>query len=225
MIPLVGQALLEPDAIELLQQFDIPYPRHGLATTVDEAVELADMLGYPVVLKVVSLQVLHKSDVGGVRVDLCSRDDVRRAYQAILDDVTTSSPGASVSGMLVCRQAPDGLEVIVGALQDDMFGPTLMVGLGGVLTEVLDDVSLRLVPIEALDAKEMIRELRGYPLIAGTRGMPAVDEEALVRLLLAVSHMLEAHPGIRELDLNPVRVYEQGLLALDVRLIRDGEEE
>jgi len=220
-----GQAMLEPDGVKLLEQVGIPYPAHGVATSEDHAVEIADRLGYPVVAKVVSPDVLHKSDMGAVRVDLASPADVRLAYRAIVDDVTDRVPGASVSGMLICRQAPEGLEVIVGALQDAMFGPTLMVGMGGILTEVLNDVALRLVPIDALDAREMIGELRGYPLIAGTRGMPAVDEEALVQLLLAVSRLLESYPDILELDLNPVRVYEEGLLALDVRVIRDNEGE
>jgi acyl-CoA synthetase (NDP forming) len=219
------QAVLEPDAASVLQKHGIPYPQHGLATSAEDAVSLAGHLGYPVVLKLVSPDVLHKSDVGAVKVGLSSPEHVRKAFRSIVDEVATRTPEAEVRGILVCQQAPDGLELIVGALHDAMFGPTVMVGMGGILTEVLDDVSLRLAPIEEGDGREMIRELRGYPLIAGTRGRPALDEEALVQLLLSVSGLVAAHPDILELDLNPVRVYEQGLLVLDVRMIRGCTEE
>jgi acyl-CoA synthetase (NDP forming) len=216
-----GPAVMpEPEAIVLLRQYGIPYPDHGVAQSATEATEIAEGLGYPVVLKVVSPDVLHKSDAGGVVVGLQDGPAVVQAFDRIVRTVQAHHPGADIGEMLVCRQAPAGLEVIVGALQDAMFGPTLMCGLGGIFAEVLQDVAFRVLPIQAADAAEMVRETRGYPLVAGTRGQASCDMQALVDLLLAVSDMVCERPEIEELDLNPVRLYERGLMALDVRIMR-----
>ena len=125
-----------------------------------------------------------------------------------------------VQGIMVSKQVPAGLEVIVGALHDVMFGPTVMFGLGGIFTEVLKDVTFRVVPLEYRDAHEMVREIRGWSLLEGVRGQSGYDIEALVKLLLTVSRMITERPEIEELDLNPVRLFEQGLMALDVRILR-----
>jgi len=212
-------ALLEPQAIQLVEAHGIPYVRYGVAHSSEEAVRIAEQLGYPVVLKVVSSDVLHKSDAGGVEVGLKSAPDVRQAYQRILAAVVTHVAGAEIESMLVCEQAPPGLEVIVGALQDALFGSTIMFGLGGVFTEVLRDVSFRVAPLKKQDATEMIREIRGFPLLAGTRGHTACDLDALADLLLAVSEMVVSQPDIHELDLNPVRVYAEGVAVLDARVL------
>jgi acyl-CoA synthetase (NDP forming) len=211
--------LLEPEAIKLLQAYGIPYPDHGMAATSDEAVQIAERLGYPVVLKVVSPEVLHKSDVGGVLVGLTDARSVRQAYDQIRKSVTDHVPGADIRGVLVCRQAEPGLEVIVGALQDALFGPTLMFGLGGVLVEVLKDVSFRVTPLDRQDAEAMVKEIQGYPLLKGVRGQPGADIPALVDLLVNVSQMVTEHPEVHELDLNPVRVYDKGVLVLDARIL------
>ncbi len=211
--------VLEPEGIVLIEEYGIPYPEHGLAESAEEAVSIADRVGYPVVLKVVSPDVIHKSDAGGVALGLDSAAAVRDAYDRIIAAVARSVPAADVRGMLVCREAGAGTEVIVGGTQDEMFGPTLMFGLGGVFAEVLRDVSFRVVPVSRFDAEQLVREVRGFPLLAGARGEPPRDVAALVDLLLAVSRMMTEHPGVIELDLNPVRVYTRGLLALDVRLI------
>ena len=210
--------LLEPEAIQLVQTYGIPYPDHGVAHNADEAVEIADGLGYPVVLKIVSREVVHKSDAGGVMVGLDDADGVRSAHDEILRMVGDRVAGAKAQGMLVCRQAPAGLEVIIGGLKDALFGPTVMFGLGGVFVEVLKDISFRVAPLEQRDAKEMIREIQGYPLLAGTRGQGRCDINALGDLLVNVSQLMMERPDIRELDLNPVRVYDCGLMALDVRI-------
>jgi acyl-CoA synthetase (NDP forming) len=219
MSPKQSGALLEPQAIQILQSHGIPYVRHGLAHSADEAAEIAEQLGYPVVLKIVSPDVLHKSDAGGVALGLQTASDVRQAYDGVLAAVMAHTPGAEIQGMLVCEQAPSGLEVIVGALQDDLFGPTLMFGLGGVFTEVLQDVSFRVTPLERHDAVEMMEEIHSFPLLVGARGRPPCDLEALADLLLTVSEMVVGRPDIQELDLNPVRVYDTGLLVLDVRIL------
>ena len=215
-----SRVLLEPEAISLISAYGIPYPDHAVARSAKEAAEIADRLSYPVVLKIVSPDALHKSDVGGVVVGLEDARSTAEAYERVVASVRKRVPGADIQGVLVCRQAPDGLEVIVGALDDAMFGPTVMFGLGGIFTEVLKDVTFRIVPLERRDAKEMIREIRGHPLLEGARGQAGYDVEALVELLLAVSRIVTEQPGIEELDLNPVRLFEQGLMALDVRILK-----
>jgi acyl-CoA synthetase (NDP forming) len=211
--------MLEPQAITLLNEYGIPYPDHGYVQSAEEAVETAKHLGYPVVLKVVSPDVIHKSDVGGVAAEIEDDRSLTQVYMAMQASVRERVPGADVHGMLVCRQAPPGLEVIVGALKDAQFGPALMFGLGGVFAEVLKDTTFRIIPVQRLDAEEMVREIRGYPLLTGARGLSSRDIAALVDLLLAVSRMVSEHPEIEELDLNPVRLYEQGLMALDARIL------
>ena len=206
----------------MLHDYGIPYPKHAVAQSSEEATAIAQRLGYPVVLKVISPDVLHKSDVGGVVVGLESAADVVRAYAQILETVHHGVPGARIEGMLVCQHAPAGLEVIVGALQDEMFGPALMFGLGGVYAEVLNDISFRVIPVRRQDAEEMVREIQGYPLVGGTRGHPGLDGNALIDLLLSVSRMMTDRVEIQELDLNPVRLFEHGLLVLDARVMTCG---
>ncbi len=214
-----GRVLPEPEAAALLGEYGIAYPRHAYVHSAGEAAEAAERLGYPVVLKVVSPDAIHKSDLGGVALGIEEVDGLAQAYESIINSVRMHKANAEIPGMLVCQQAPPGLEVIVGGLQDLMFGPSLMFGLGGIFAEVLKDVTFRIVPIERADAQEMIQEIRGYPLLAGTRGQGGYDVEALVDLLLSVSHLMAERTEIQELDLNPVRVYEQGLVALDARIL------
>lgn len=208
----------ESEAVRYLQEYGIPYPAHGLAHEEGKAIEIAERLGYPVVLKVVSAEIPHKSDVGGVVVGVGDSDTLIEAYRRICRDATESVPGATVDGVLVCKQEKEGLEVIVGAIRDDVFGPTVLFGLGGVYTEVLRDVSFRVAPLQRLDAEEMIREIRGYPILAGARGRTGYDIERLTELLLSVSQFALDHREIEELDLNPIRLFEDGLAALDVRI-------
>ena len=211
--------LLEPEAIQLLQTYDIAYPSHGVAHSAEEAARVADWVGYPVVLKVVSRDVVHKSDAGGVAVGLKNASSVRDAYEQIVRLAGDRVSGSEIQGVLVCEQAPPGLEVIVGGLKDALFGPTVMFGLGGIFVEVLKDVSFRVAPLERRDAEEMVREIQGYPLLKGVRGQEGCDIDSLVDLLIQVSRLMMERPDIQELDMNPVRVYGQGLLALDVRVL------
>ncbi len=215
-----SRVLLEPEAVSLLYDYGIPYPDHAVAHSAEEAAILAARLGYPVVLKVVSPDAPHKSDVGGVVVGLDDGPSVANTYDRIVATVREHVPGADIQGILVSKQVSAGLEVIVGALHDVMFGPTVMFGLGGIFTEVLKDVSFRVVPLEYRDAQEMVREIRGWSLLEGVRGQSGYDVEALIKLLLTVSQMITERPEIEELDLNPVRLFEHGLMALDVRILR-----
>jgi acyl-CoA synthetase (NDP forming) len=219
------QYVLEPETVQLLEEYGIPYPPHGLAHDALEAERIAEKLGYGVVLKVVSPDVVHKSDAGGVLLGLEDGATVRDGFEALVKRVRSSVPGARIEGALVCKEAPEGLEVIVGALEDATFGPTVMVGMGGVFTEVLRDVSFRVAPLEPRDAEEMIGEIRGYPLLTGARGQAPLDVASLAELLLSVSRLVTEHREIKELDLNPVRLYKDSLLVLDVRMMLKTDQE
>lgn len=210
----------EFEAIACLKRHGIPYPSHGLARSAEEAVEISRTIGFPVVMKIASAGIVHKSEVGGVIADLHSSDAVLQAYDTLLHRVRAASPQAAIAGVLVCQQAARGLEVIIGSTQDKAFGPTLMFGLGGIYVEIFKDVSFRVLPLTPIDAQEMIREINGFPLLDGARGQDGLDVAQLEDLILSVSRMLTRDPGIVELDLNPVRLYAQGLMVLDIHMVR-----
>jgi len=212
--------LLEPEAKAICAEYGIPVPRGRVAKTADEAVKIAEEIGYPVVLKIVSPDVLHKSDVGGVLLNVSDADGVREGFKRILDTVRSHVPNARVLGILVEEMAPKGVaEVIVGAIKDLQFGPTLMFGLGGVFVEILKDVTFRIAPIEERDAYEMISEIKAYPILKGYRGQPPADVDAIARILLSASKLVVEHPEVKEMDLNPIIVYEKGARTVDARII------
>ena len=214
--------LSEPDVIRLVEAYGIPYPGFGVARSDEEAARIAEELGYPVVLKVVSADVVHKSDVGGVEVGLSDAESVRAAYWRILNSVSDRVPSATIDGLLVCEEAPPGLEVIIGGLEDELFGPTVMFGMGGVFVELFRDVVFRVAPLERRDVEEMIREVQAYRLLVGARGEEARDIGALVDALVSVAQLMVEHRDIAELDLNPVRLHRNGLLVLDARAVKRG---
>ena len=220
--------LLEHEAYELLEAYGLPVPRYGLARSPEEAVEIASHIGFPVVLKVVSPDIIHKSDVGGVVVNVRSEEQVVEAYTRIVENVKRRAPEARVYGILVQQMVPEGVEVIVGATRDPVFGPVVMFGLGGIFVEVLKDVSFRVVPLTEEDADEMIKEVKGYAVLKGVRGQPPRDIAALKKIVLGVAKLMEELEEVRELDLNPVMSYPegQGAAIADARVIvgRPGEE-
>ena len=205
--------LMEHECKELLERQGIPTTGAAVARTPGEAVELSDQIGYPVVLKVLSPEVIHKSDAGGVKLDLNSAAAVERAFA----EIETAFAGKKLAGVAVQKMASKGLEAIVGVSTDPTFGPVLMFGLGGVFVEVLKDVSFRVLPVTRSDIDTMVEEIRGYTLLKGYRGS-AVDLEALKKLLQKVSDMVERYPQIEEIDLNPVFLYEKGNIAVDARI-------
>ena len=211
--------ILEPDAVEYLRGYKISYPKYDLAHNVEEAIQIADQIGYPVVLKIVSSDVIHKSDVGGVVLGLSNPQQVHQGFDNMLHRVRKSMPNASIKSVMVCHQVSDGIEVIVGTHVDAVFGHVIMFGLGGVMTEIFKDVTFRVAPIEYIDAEEMIKEVKSYPLLTGFRGQPTCDINHLLKFLLTVSQIVVENPEIEELDFNPVRLHESGLDVLDVRLI------
>lgn len=212
--------LLEPVAKEILRRYDLPCLPEKLARGPDEAAAFAADLGYPVVLKIVSPDILHKSEAGGVRLGLRGASEVKAACAEILENARQHHPAAVIAGVLVSKMdTEEGIEVIIGGLRDPTFGPVIMFGLGGIFVEVLRDVAFRVCPIDEVDADEMIREINGYPVLTGVRGRPPVDRGALKKALLQVSRLLCEHPEIAELDLNPVKLHREGLAVLDARII------
>jgi acetyltransferase len=211
--------LLEPEAKSLLRLHGAPVTDDMLATSAAEAEQAAKNMDGEVALKLVSPDILHKSDAGGVRLGLSSSDDVRRAFDEIIDNAKSYYPEADIRGVLVTPMAEPGHEVIIGTKIDDQFGPVIMFGLGGVMVEVLKDVSFRVLPISSHVAGKMMEEIRSAPILNGFRGYPPCDKTILRRLLLICSEIVEAYPEIAEMDLNPVLVYERGACIVDARII------
>lgn len=211
--------LPEPEAAELLASCGIPYVEHGVAGTCDEAAEIAGRIGYPVVLKVVSADIVHKTEAGGVLVGLKDEGALREGYDELLQRVRSSCPEARIDGVLVGRQVAARRELIVGAIHDATFGPTVMVGLGGIFAEALADVVFRLAPLRRQDGLEMLAELRGARLLAGFRGEQPVDLDEVAGILVNVGDLLVTRPAIVEIDLNPIAASAHGCVALDARII------
>jgi acyl-CoA synthetase (NDP forming) len=215
-----GRTLLsEVEAKELLASAGIPVVEARFAATREQAVALANEMGFPIAMKVVSPQISHKSDVGGVRLGIETEQAAAEAFDAIVQAAKKAEPSATIEGVSVQRMAEPGVEVIVGMTMDAQFGPVLMFGLGGVLVEVLKDVSFRVVPIERRDAGQMVRDLKGFPILQGYRGQEPSDLDALEELLVKVSEFIEGHPDVQELDLNPVFAYPKGAVAVDARIV------
>ncbi|MFA7270450.1 MAG: acetate--CoA ligase family protein [Sterolibacterium sp.] len=210
--------LTEVEAKDLVQKAGIPVVETVLARSKAEAEAVARRLGFPVVLKVVSPEVVHKSDAGGVKLNVKSDIEVSQAYDEIMTSVKEKQPSANVIGVSVQKMARPGVEVIIGMSKDPDFGPVLMFGLGGVLVELIKDVSFRIAPITRQDAAEMIREIKGFALLQGYRGADPVDLTALEDMLLKVSALVDQNPDVNEMDLNPVFAYRDGAIAVDARV-------
>ncbi len=220
-----GQNVLtEVTAKQLLAAQGIPVVLTHLATSRAEAMRLAKAVGFPVALKIVSPDILHKSDVGGVRLHLATATQVGRAYGEILASARAHAPQAVIQGVSVQAMARPGVEVVVGLTRDRTFGPVVMFGLGGIFVELLSDVAFRVVPLQPRDARAMIREIRGFPILQGYRGTAPVHLGVLEEMLLKLSHVAEQCPDIREIDLNPVYAYPDGALAVDARILLRGSE-
>jgi acyl-CoA synthetase (NDP forming) len=215
-----GRAVLtEVESKEFLKQAGISIIDTKLASSKEEASSISRQFGFPVALKIASPDIVHKTDAGGVRLGLRTTKQVAKAYEDILAAVRQKHPEARIHGVAVQKMARPGVEVIIGMSKDVQFGPVLMFGLGGILVEVLKDVSFRIVPLARRDATEMIREIKGYPLLEGYRGQEAVDISYLEDMLLKVSAFVEQNPEVKELDLNPIFAYSNGAVAVDARII------
>lgn len=195
-----------------------------LARTVDEAVLIARQIDGPVAMKIVSPDILHKSDAKGVRLNIRSEKEIRGAYESVMIHAREYAPHADIRGVSISPMADAGLEVIIGTKTDDQFGPIMMYGLGGIMVEILKDVSFRVLPISRRSAKMMIEETKSFPILDGARGQAPYDKKALEDLLMVCSEVVESYPEIEEMDLNPVILHEKGLSIVDVRIILKKED-
>jgi acyl-CoA synthetase (NDP forming) len=218
------RVLNEVEAKRLLQDAGIPVIEARLARTKSEAVAIGKKLGFPVALKIISPDIIHKSDVGGVKLGLESAAKTGNAYSEMMAAIKKEMPGARIEGVSVQRMSTSGVELIIGMSKDPQFGPVIMFGLGGILVEVLEDVSFRLVPVSKLDAAEMVREVKGYALLEGYRGQKPVDISRLEDIIVQVSDFIEKNPRIKELDLNPLFAEGKDIAAADARIVLEAGE-
>jgi acyl-CoA synthetase (NDP forming) len=215
-----GRSILtEFESKKILKQAGISVVETKLAKTQKEAASLSQKMGFPVALKITSPDVIHKSDSGGVKLSINSVAEVKKAYDEILKKVREHYPDAIIHGVSVQKMALPGTEVIVGSSKDPQFGPVIMFGLGGIFVELLKDVSFRVIPVEQRDAQEMIKEIKGYPLLQGYRGKEPANISALVKIILKISKLIEENPQIKELELNPILAYKNKAMAVDARII------
>jgi acyl-CoA synthetase (NDP forming) len=211
--------LTEIEAKLILKEAGINCTDTQLAATREEAVALSEKMGYPAVLKISSVDITHKSDAGGVKVNLKDNAAVEKAYDDIMASCTAQYPNANIEGVAVQGMAKSGTEVIIGMTKDPSFGPVLMFGLGGIFVEVLKDVAFRIVPLDKTDATEMINEIKGKKLLEGYRGQDAADIPFLEDMLLKLSALVDKTESIAEIDMNPVFAYKQGAVVVDARII------
>ncbi len=211
--------LTEVESKQLVAEAGIPVVETKLAKTKAEAISISKKLGFPVVLKIVSPDIIHKSDIGGVKLGLANATQAGKAYTEIMAAAKKANKKADIQGISVQKMARPGVEVIMGMSKDAQFGPVLMFGLGGVFVEVLKDVAFRIVPLNKRDASQMIREIKGYPLLEGYRGQEPANINVLEDILLKLSDFVDKNPKIKEMDLNPIFAYKDRALAVDARVI------
>ncbi|MFQ6063577.1 MAG: acetate--CoA ligase family protein, partial [Methanosarcinales archaeon] len=213
----LGKKRIGVESMEILRAYDIPISNYGIATTLNKAIETADRIGYPVVLKIISPDILHKTDFGGVITNIKNKEELIKYYNKLLFNIKKHFSNAKILGVLVQEMVFNGTEVIIGMNKDAQFGPMLMFGLGGIYVDVLKDVSWRIAPINEKDARDMVKEIKAYPLLKGVRGEEPLDINAIIDCLLRVSQISVENPEIVELDINPLLVFNKGVKAVDFR--------
>jgi acetyltransferase len=202
----------------IMELSGIPFNKCGFATTEKEAIKIAKNIGFPLVMKIVSPQVIHKTEAGGVKIGIDSETEVKKGWKEIVNSVKEKVPDAEIKGILL-EEMVKGTELIVGTTVDPQFGHMIMFGIGGIFVEVYKDVSFRLVPITSGDAKDMLNDIKGKVLLGGVRGLPGVEPEQLINVLLSVSELVHKYPVIDEMDINPLIITERGLVAVDARIL------
>ncbi len=215
-----GRTILsEDESKKLLRELQIKTTELYMAGSKEEAVAQSSRMGFPVVLKIASPDISHKSDAGGVKINLKDGEAVAQAYEDIISSCKRQFPDAAIEGVAVQNMVKPGIEVIIGMTKDPQFGPVIMFGLGGVWVEVLKDVSFRIAPLTQSDAAKMIKEIKGYSLLQGYRGTPPADIAVLEDILMKISRYAVENPDIREIDLNPIFAYSDHAVAVDARVI------
>jgi len=222
-------SLGDAESRDIMEAYGLRIPRSILAKNVDEAVAGAQEIGFPVVMKIASPDILHKSDIGGVRLNVRDVDQVRDFYDLLVFRAQRYMQDARIWGVLVQEMVDRGKEIIIGVNRDPQFGPLIMFGLGGIYVEVLKDVTFRVAPVSRQEAWEMLDEIQSYHLLRGVRGEPPADLEAIVDTILRISQLVTDFPEIVEMDINPLTVYEQGrgAVAVDMRFVlteKEGEQ-
>jgi acetyl-CoA synthetase (ADP-forming) len=211
--------LTELESREVLTHYNIPLVKGEIVKSVDEAKRLIEKIGYPVALKVVSRQIIHKSDVGGVMLNIKNEKELFQDYHQLIKNIEKNAPNATIDGIFVQEMLPRDIEVIVGGKKDSTFGQTIAFGFGGIFVEIFDDISFRVVPITKEDALEMIKEIKAQKILEGYRGKRPADVNALVDVLLKTSKLLQENPEIKELDINPIFALPDRAVAGDARII------
>lgn len=214
-------ALSEYQSKKILSVYGIPVTKEGLASSAEKAVKLAHKIGYPVALKIQSSEIMHKTEANGILLNLTNDKQVREGYRKILLNAKKYRPQSAIQGVLIQEMLKDGVEVIIGTMKDPVFGDVLMFGLGGIFVEALKDVSFRIAPLSRVDAEEMVREIRGYRVLQGMRGKPAMDLDALVDVIMRISKLVTDHGDrIKELDVNPLFIFQKGAKVADALIIK-----
>ena len=211
--------LTEIEAKQVFKEAGLQVTDTRLATSKKDAMAMSTEMGFPVVLKIVSPDIIHKTEANGVKLNLKTADEVAKAFDEIMASAKEKFPNANIHGVAVQGMAKPGLEIIIGMTLDAQFGPVLMFGLGGIFVEVMKDVSFGITPLTKRDATEMIHSIKGYPLLNGFRGTPKIDVANLESWLLKLSDFAQTYPEIKEFDLNPVFAYAQGAMVVDARII------
>jgi acetyl-CoA synthetase (ADP-forming) len=213
------KALLPDEVMDVIKTSGISTPDYVMAKTAKEAIEASRTIGFPVVLKIASSDVLHKSDIGGVAVDVGSEEEVEKRYAEIMENLAKNISDACIMGILVQKQVRQATEVIIGGIRDEQFGPAVMFGLGGVFVELFKDVAFRIAPVTETEALEMMKEIKGYPILSGYRGMKELDISQITKTIVTISELISNVDEIKEVELNPLFVYEKDTIAVDARII------
>ena len=210
---------LPSESLELVKLFGIDIPDYALVKTAEEAVEVSRKIGFPIVLKIASQDALHKSDMGGVVIGIKNIEEVERNYHKVIDNLKRNVQNPRVDGVLIQKQIPEATQVIIGGIYDKQFGPAVMFGLGGVFVELFKDVSFRIAPVTENEALEMIKEIKAYPALSGYRGSKMVDMKQIVKAIIIISELISNISIIKEVELNPLLVYEKNVMAVDARVV------
>ncbi len=218
-VPNRDRPLLEDEAKALLKTIGIAVPEHFVAQDKDEALHAANTIGWPIVMKIVSPDIIHKSDVGGVKLNIKNKEELYSAFDAMMEDIAKKANGAMIKGVLIEAMAKKGTEIIIGGIRDAQFGPAVMFGLGGIFVELLKDVSFGIAPVNMDEAMEMIKQIKGYPLLTGFRGSLPVDIDAIAKAIITISVLLSGVNDITEIDLNPVITYPHGIVVVDAKVL------
>lgn len=214
-----NRGLLETEAMDILKNCGINVPNYELAKSQEDSVIMARKIGYPVVMKIVSRDILHKTDFGCVKLNLKNDEEVKEAYDEIMHNAKERNNKVRIEGVVIYPLVSKGTEVIIGVTDDDQFGSAIMFGLGGIFVEVLKDVVFRIIPVSEEDVREMIKEIKGYPVLTGIRGDKPKDIDSIVDVAVKISKLVSDYPEIKEIDLNPIFLYDDGLIVVDARIL------